>query len=70
MGATRNGESAIAEVVRLLQDRIRDPTWTTAFKALIVLHMMIREGQPDVTLDYLAGGARKALVVASYTDST
>jgi len=30
---------------------------------------MIREGQPEVTLDYLAGGARKVLVVASYTDS-
>lgn len=68
LGGTRLGEAGVADLVGALQKRTRDPTWTVAFKAFIVVHLMIREGQPNVTLDYLAGMGRKSLGVANYTD--
>ncbi|KAI1001710.1 hypothetical protein K3495_g6491 [Podosphaera aphanis] len=52
--ATHSGESGVAEVFRSLQHRIRDSTWTVALKSLITIHLMIREGYPDVTLSYLS----------------
>ncbi|KAI1323548.1 ANTH-domain-containing protein [Xylariaceae sp. FL0255] len=51
--ATHAGEAGVAEVFRALQNRLRDSTWTVVFKSLITVHMMIREGSPDVTLSYL-----------------
>ncbi|KJZ76938.1 hypothetical protein HIM_03815 [Hirsutella minnesotensis 3608] len=52
--ATHAGEAGIAEVFRALQHRLRDSTWTVALKSLITVHLMIREGSPDVTLAFLA----------------
>ncbi|KAM7191779.1 ANTH domain containing protein [Naviculisporaceae sp. PSN 640] len=52
--ATHSGEAGVGEVFRALQNRLRDSTWTVSFKALITVHLMIREGSPDVTLAYLA----------------
>lgn len=52
--ATHAGEAGIGEVFRALQHRLRDSTWTVALKSLITVHFMIREGFPDVTLDFLA----------------
>jgi ABC-type uncharacterized transport system permease subunit len=52
----------VAEIFRTLHLRVRDSTWTIAFKALIVIHFMIREGQLDATLQYMAENPRKIAV--------
>ncbi|KAL3475195.1 ANTH domain-containing protein [Aspergillus californicus] len=62
--ATHTGEAGVAEIFRTLHLRIRDTTWTIAFKALIVVHFMVREGQLDATLQYLAENPRKIAVHA------
>ncbi|KAL4918973.1 ANTH domain-containing protein [Aspergillus aurantiobrunneus] len=60
--ATHTGEAGVAEIFRTLHLRVRDSTWTIAFKALIVIHFMIREGQLDATLQYMAENPRKIAV--------
>ncbi|KAL4885839.1 ANTH domain-containing protein [Aspergillus karnatakaensis] len=60
--ATHTGEAGVAEIFRTLHLRVRDSTWTVAFKALIVIHFMIREGQLDATLLYMAENPRKVAV--------
>ena len=67
--ATHSGEAGIAEVFRSLQNRLRDSTWTVVLKGLITVHLMIREGSPDVTLAYLAKH-RNMLAISSFTDGT
>ncbi|KAJ5468294.1 hypothetical protein N7475_006046 [Penicillium sp. IBT 31633x] len=57
--ATHTGEAGVAEVFRSLQLRLRDSAWTIVFKALIVLHIMIREGQLDAALGYLSDNPKK-----------
>lgn len=57
--ATHTGEAGVAEVFRTLQLRLRDSAWTIVFKALIVLHLMIREGQLDAALRYLSDNPKK-----------
>ena len=52
--ATHDGEAGVAEVFRALKNRLRDSTWTIVFKSLIIVHLMIREGEPDVTLKFIA----------------
>jgi len=54
-------------VFRALQNRLRDSTWTVVFKSLITVHLMIREGSPDVTLGYLARH-RNMLAISSFSD--
>ncbi|KAI9725802.1 MAG: hypothetical protein M1828_002431 [Chrysothrix sp. TS-e1954] len=68
LNGTRVGEPAVAEIFKTLQLRIRDSTWTIAFKALIVTHLMIREGASDTTLQYLGHNYRKLITVTNYTD--
>lgn len=53
--ATHSGEAGVAEVFRTLTHRLRDSTWTIVFKSLIIVHLMIKEGEQDVTLRYVAG---------------
>lgn len=65
--ATHSGEAGVAEVFRALQNRLRDSTWTVVFKSLITVHLMIREGSPDVTLAYLARH-RNMLAISSFSD--
>ncbi|KAI9782542.1 MAG: hypothetical protein M1816_001839 [Peltula sp. TS41687] len=65
--ATHTGEAGVAEIFRALQNRLRDSTWTIVFKGLIIVHMMIREGEPDVTLRYLATYPRK-LGISHFSD--
>lgn len=43
-----------AEVFRCLSLRLADPTWTICFKALLVIHLLIREATPCVALSYLS----------------
>ena len=42
--------------------RLRDSTWTIVFKALIIVHLMIREGEPNVTLKYIAESPNKLAI--------
>lgn len=52
---------------RALQYRLRDSTWTIVFKSLITVHLMIREGSPDVTLAYLSKH-KNMLAVSVFSD--
>jgi hypothetical protein len=65
--ATHAGEAGIGEVFRALQNRLRDSTWTVVFKSLFTVHLMMREGSPDVTLAYLAKH-RNMLAVSMFSD--
>ena len=65
--ATHAGEAGVTEVFRALQNRLRDSTWTIVFKSLIIVHLMIREGEPNVTLKYLAEQPRK-LAISNFSD--
>jgi hypothetical protein len=66
--ATHTGEAGVAEVFRALQNRLRDSTWTIVFKGLIVVHLMLREGQEDVTLKYLANSPQRKLAINNFTE--
>ncbi|KAK4974046.1 hypothetical protein LTR28_010636, partial [Elasticomyces elasticus] len=66
--ATRSDEAGVAEVFRTLQTRLRDSTWTIVFKALIIVHLMIKEGETDVTLKYLAASPKNRLAIDAFTD--
>ncbi|RAL11330.1 ENTH domain protein [Aspergillus homomorphus CBS 101889] len=65
--ATHTGEAGVAEIFRTLQLRLRDSTWTIVFKALIVIHLMIREGQLDATLQYMAENPQK-LAISGFSE--
>ncbi|KAF7594780.1 hypothetical protein BBP40_008283 [Aspergillus hancockii] len=66
--ATHTGEAGVAEIFRTLQLRLRDSTWTIVFKALIVVHIMIREGQLDATLQYMAENTRR-LAISGFSEA-
>ncbi|PHH79666.1 hypothetical protein CDD80_4151 [Ophiocordyceps camponoti-rufipedis] len=66
--ATHAGEAGTGEVFRALQHRLRDSTWTVVLKSLIVIHLMIREGSPDVALSYLARN-RNMLALGHFSDA-
>lgn len=68
--ATHAGEAGVAEIFRALTNRLRDSTWTIVFKSLIVVHLMIREGEPEVTLKYLAQNPQRKLAINSFTEGT
>ncbi|PGH28088.1 hypothetical protein AJ80_00345 [Polytolypa hystricis UAMH7299] len=57
-------DAGVAEIFRTLQNRLRDSTWTIVFKALIVVHMMIREGSSGAALGYLAQNSRTVAVTS------
>jgi ANTH domain len=67
LSATNGGEAGVAEVFRTLQIRLRDSTWTIVFKSLIIVHLMIREGQTDMTLRYIAESPKR-LAISNFTD--
>lgn len=66
--ATHAGDAGVGEVFRTLQYRLRDSTWTVVLKSLITVHLMIREGSPDVTLSYLAKH-RNMLAISMFSDA-
>ena len=39
------------------------------FKALVIVHLMIREGEPNVTLKYVADSPSK-LAISNFSDGT
>jgi len=65
--ATHSGEAGVAEIFRAMQNRLRDSTWTVVFKSLITVHLMIREGAPNVTLAYLSKNS-SMLAISGFTD--
>ncbi|KAB5578667.1 ANTH domain-containing protein [Coniochaeta sp. 2T2.1] len=66
--ATHAGEAGVGEVFRALSTRLHDTTWTVVFKSLITVHLMIREGAPDVTLASLAKH-RNLLALSVFSDA-
>ena len=58
----------MAEVFRTLENRLRDTTWTICFKALIIVHLMIKEGERDAALKYLSSAPKHRLAINTYTD--
>ncbi|KAK3058058.1 hypothetical protein LTR09_001135 [Extremus antarcticus] len=66
--ATQSGEAGVAEVFRTLTLRLRDSTWQVAFKALIIIHLMIKEGAKDATLGYLSVSPKNKLAINHFTD--
>ena len=68
LSATNAGEAAVGEVLRSLTPRLRDSTWTVAFKALIIVHLMIKEGAPNITLGVLQNSPKSRLAVNQFTD--
>ncbi|KAH9839938.1 ANTH-domain-containing protein [Rhodofomes roseus] len=54
LAATWSEEGAVHDVCRALIPRFREPNTIVVFKALIVLHMMIRNGSTDNVLSYLS----------------
>ena len=66
--ATHSGEAGVAEVFRSLQLRLRDSTWTIVFKSLIIVHLMLREGERDVTASFLVKHP-KMLAIQTYSDA-
>jgi hypothetical protein len=68
--ATHAGEAGVAEIFRALTNRLRDSTWTIVFKSMIIVHLMIREGEPEVTLKYLSQNPQRKLAINSFTEGT
>lgn len=54
LAATWSEDGAVHDVCRALIPRFREPNVTVVFKALIVLHMMMRNGSTDNVLSYLS----------------
>ncbi|KZV66314.1 ANTH-domain-containing protein [Peniophora sp. CONT] len=54
IAATWSEDGAIHDVCRALAPRFREPNATVVFKALLVLHTMIRNGATDKVLAYLS----------------
>ncbi|KAG8748372.1 hypothetical protein FRC10_005919 [Ceratobasidium sp. 414] len=54
IAATYADDGSIHDICRALAPRFKEPNAVIVFKALIVLHTMIRQGQTDNVLKYLA----------------
>ncbi|CUA78067.1 ENTH domain-containing protein C19F8,03c [Schizosaccharomyces pombe 972h-] [Rhizoctonia solani] len=54
VSATYADDGSIHDICRALAPRFKEPNAVIVFKALIVLHSMIRQGQTDNVLKYLA----------------
>ncbi|PPQ91467.1 hypothetical protein CVT25_013724 [Psilocybe cyanescens] len=54
IAATWSDDGAVHDVCKALSPRLREPNAIVAFKALIVLHTMIRNGATDNVLSYLS----------------
>jgi hypothetical protein len=55
IAATWDDGGAVHDVCKALSPRFREPNAIVVFKALIVLHTMIRNGSTDNVLGYLSG---------------
>ncbi|KAL6452053.1 SPBC19F8.03c ENTH domain-containing protein C19F8.03c [Candida maltosa Xu316] len=55
-------------IMRTLQSRLHDSSWSVVYKSLIVIHLMIREGDKDVTLDFLVNKASPNMLNLSHNN--
>lgn len=60
-------DASLAEIFRILSFRLRDTSWPIVFKALVVIHILIREGSQDAALSYLAENPR-TITISGLTD--
>ncbi|EIW71887.1 hypothetical protein TREMEDRAFT_41409 [Tremella mesenterica DSM 1558] len=56
VAATYSDDGSILDICRSLSLRLREPNAVVVFKALLVLHQMIRSGSTDQLLDVLSQG--------------
>ncbi|KAJ2921009.1 hypothetical protein H1R20_g16081, partial [Candolleomyces eurysporus] len=54
IAATWSDDGSISDVCKALVPRLREPNHIVVFKALIVLHLMVRNGSTDNVLGYLS----------------
>lgn len=54
IAATWSDDGAVGDVCKALSPKFREPNAVVVFKALIVLHMLIRNGATDNVLSYLS----------------
>jgi hypothetical protein len=54
IAATWSDDGAVHDVCKALSPRLREPNTIVVFKALIVIHTMIRNGSTDNVLSYLS----------------
>ncbi|QSL67006.1 hypothetical protein MERGE_001393 [Pneumocystis wakefieldiae] len=69
LGATYSGDIALFEVFTALFSRLHEPSWTIVFKSLIVIHIMIRDGSRDTTLQYLSNNMRYFSIKELFEDT-
>ncbi|RKP33055.1 ANTH-domain-containing protein [Metschnikowia bicuspidata] len=62
--ATHQSSDNLSTIMRFLDRRLQDLSWLVVYKALIVVHIMIREGDKDVVLGYLNDIAQGMLNLA------
>lgn len=62
--ATHESSDNLSTIMRFLDRRLQDLSWLVVYKALIVVHIMIREGDKDVVLGYLNDIAQGMLNLA------
>ncbi|EEB06698.1 ENTH/VHS domain-containing protein [Schizosaccharomyces japonicus yFS275] len=51
--ATQQGGPVLESVVNCLCERLKNNSWTIVFKALIVFHILIRDGAPNAVIECL-----------------
>ncbi|RLV85763.1 hypothetical protein JA9_002036 [Meyerozyma sp. JA9] len=61
----RTGAENFSTIMRTLQVRLQDNAWSVVYKSLLVIHIMIREGDRDVVLEYLSQKAPHMLNLSS-----
>lgn len=49
-----NDPQFFQEIVRALYNRVSDSAWTIVYKSLIVIHLLIKEGEKDVAIKYFS----------------
>ena len=56
ISATYSEDGSLNDIIRHLSLRLREPNAVVVFKALLVLHQMIRSGSTDQLLEHLSMG--------------
>ncbi|KAJ3019294.1 hypothetical protein HKX48_002239 [Thoreauomyces humboldtii] len=68
-GASWQREIPISELFRFLNHRLREDHWVVVFKALITIHILMREGATDRVIGFVASNAG-LLNMANFRDRT
>ncbi|KAJ3146929.1 hypothetical protein HDU89_005959 [Geranomyces variabilis] len=68
-GASWQREIPISELFRFINHRLREDHWVVVFKALITIHILMREGATDRVIGFVASNAG-LLNMANFRDRT